>query len=123
MNILSPNGPRPLSTSLSFIGHHTVSPPEVSFVGAEGFEPPMSKTDDLQSSEQPLLNTPKIGKQKMVQWTSVFIIGVTNRSSNSDDINFPPLRGISYHHSPINLLPFQWESNPHTLNTFLDWLP
>ena len=39
----------------------------------------------------------------MVQWTSVFTIGVTNDSSNSDDINFPPLSGISYHHSPINL--------------------
>ena len=47
------------------------------FVGAEGFEPPMSKTDDLQSSEQPLLNTPKIGKEKMVAWTSPFMIGVT----------------------------------------------
>ena len=39
----------------------------------------------------------------MVQWTISFIIGITYGSSNSDDINFPPLPGISYHHSPINL--------------------
>ena len=39
----------------------------------------------------------------MVQWTISFITGITSGSSNSDDINFPPLPGISYHHSPINL--------------------
>jgi hypothetical protein len=39
----------------------------------------------------------------MVQWTISFTIGITYGSSNSDNINFPPLPGISYHHSPINL--------------------
>ena len=39
----------------------------------------------------------------MVQWTISFITGVTYGSSNSDDINFPPLPGISYHPSPVNL--------------------
>ena len=39
----------------------------------------------------------------MVQWTISFTIGITGGSLNSDDINFPPLPGISYQHSPINL--------------------
>ena len=46
-------------------------------VGVEGFEPPMSTTTDLQSAKQPLLNTPKLGKEKMVEWTSPFTIGIT----------------------------------------------
>ncbi len=62
MNVLSPYGPRPLSALLSFIGHHTVSPPEVSFVGVEGFEPPMSKTVDLQSTEQPIAQHSQVRK-------------------------------------------------------------
>ena len=39
MNVLSPYGPRPLSALLSFIGHHTVSPPKVSFADSAGIEP------------------------------------------------------------------------------------
>ena len=39
----------------------------------------------------------------MVEWTSVFIIGFTYDSCNSDDGYFQPLSGISHHHSPINL--------------------
>ena len=35
-------------------------------------------------------------------------------SSNSDDINFPPLSGISYHHSPINLCTTGWARTTDT---------
>jgi hypothetical protein len=39
--------------------------------------PQCRKTTDLQSAKQPLLNTPNLGKGKMVVWTSPFTIGIT----------------------------------------------
>ena len=65
-----------------------------------GFEP-TSKV--LETRMLPLHHTHVLGKGRMVRWTIPFIIGFTSGSSNSDDINFPPLPGISCQHSPINL--------------------
>jgi hypothetical protein len=62
MKILSPfRHAQPLSASLSFIGYHTVSPPKISYVPADGLEPPNSEEEtDLQSVLQlPLCDTGK----------------------------------------------------------------
>ena len=55
-------------------------------VRVDGFEPPKSKTPDLQSGANYRIdNTPKKpGKEKMVQWTTPFMIGITNVGLNSD---------------------------------------
>ncbi len=69
----------------------------------DGFEPPKSKTPDLQSGANYRIdNTPKKpGKEKMVQWTTPFMIGITQMISNSEIP--PPSSGysISFPNQPL----------------------
>ncbi len=43
----------------------------------------------------------RLGKEKMVQWTSPFTIGITIMISNSECTT--PIIRLTYIHSPINL--------------------
>jgi hypothetical protein len=47
-------------------------------VRVDGFEPPKSKTPDLQSGANYRIDdTPELGKEKMVAWTTPFMISIT----------------------------------------------
>ena len=68
------------------------------FARLEGFEPPSTV---LETGMLPLHHKRKLGKEKMVQWTSLFTIGFT--LTVQTPMQPRTTDTLTLHHSPINL--------------------